>query len=207
MNRIRWCLAAFAAVVSMSFASQASAQVRYVDPDGSNGANGLSWANAWETLEYALNELNANGGFTTIWISHGGSGYEYTPGTSASDTYLVQRPVSIYGGFQGPSGSYPSGETALGQRVANARTTLSGDLGSSVHCDHIMVVADAEALSRVSVTLHCHLAAMPFSGFALRTSIHGDVACATSIGASMVKCGGLDTANLSMATTSIVRVA
>lgn len=140
MRLIRWSSLAFAALLAASFTSApASAQTapqRCVQPDGNNANLGDTWgpAHAWRTLEHALDELNSTGGFSQIWLAKGSSGFKYKPhDTDTTVSYSVQNPVEIYGGFQG--------EGSTEARTAGVRSTLSGDLGSTIgHSDRIMVI-------------------------------------------------------------------
>ncbi|MDO8971586.1 MAG: hypothetical protein Q7U74_12905, partial [Saprospiraceae bacterium] len=88
-----------------------NAQTLYVNLNATGSANGLSWANAFVSLDAAL-AVSAPG--QEIWVSAG----TYKPVSS----FLLQTGVSLYGGFSGT-------ETALNQRNPNLNvTTLSGDI-------------------------------------------------------------------------------
>mgnify|MGYP001007970404 FL=1 len=90
----------------------------YVNHAATGGSNtGVSWANAFTSLQSALNPTC--GIVDEIWVAHG----VYTPGITYSDTFKVKPNVGLYGGFAGT-------ETTRDERdwVANV-TVLSGDIG------------------------------------------------------------------------------
>lgn len=93
----------------------------YVDKDASGVNNGISWANAYNTV-YEAFAVAQN--FEQIWIAEG----TYTPNPNRRDVGFqinVNRNVSMYGGFTGT-------ETNLTDRVFGTNETiLSGDLGGN----------------------------------------------------------------------------
>jgi hypothetical protein len=96
----------------------------YVDCDATSGANnGLSWENAFLTLQDAI--YAAAGGHNPIWVAEGTYYPAYDYGLNIGDRgnhFRMINNVAIYGGFTGA-------ETELIQRdVENNRTILSGDL-------------------------------------------------------------------------------
>lgn len=123
-----WSAVVLAALAALLITTSASAQVRYVHPDGADGNDGDSgWGStqAWQTLRHALDELNTNGGFTEIWVAMGESGHVYTPHDDDPDiSFLINEPVVIRGGFEG-------WETDKDQRSPGAVSVLSGDLPDS----------------------------------------------------------------------------
>lgn len=94
-----------------------NAQTSYVDLNATGSEDGSSWANAYTSLNDALE--NANSG--EIWVATG----RYTPEDMNMDTtttFKISSSVSLYGGFAGT-------ETDLSQRdIAASPTTLSGDI-------------------------------------------------------------------------------
>ncbi len=78
----------------------ANGAVRYVALDGS-GANGLSWASAYRTIQEAVNDSGIGAG-DEIWVKQG----TYV----LSSPVNVQKAVKIYGGYAG-SGSTRNWET------------------------------------------------------------------------------------------------
>ncbi len=94
----------------------------YVDSSATVGANnGLSWANAFKTVQPAINFAVAG---DTLWIADG----HYYPGLSGDNTAWMdlKNGVVLLGGFQGLSGAQ---ETSASQRnfISN-HTIFSGDL-------------------------------------------------------------------------------
>ena len=78
-----------------------SSQTYYVDPDGGS-TDGLSWGNAFNTIEAAL-AVASDG--SQIWIANG----NYAP----SSQLVVPGGVQMYGGFEGVSGAQ---ENSISQR-------------------------------------------------------------------------------------------
>ncbi len=93
-----------------------SAQI-YVNASATGANNGTSWTNAFTSLQSALNQTNVQ----DIWIAAG----TYKPGSTLNSTFVITRPFTIYGGFDGT-------ETSLSQRdFATNITRLSGDLNDN----------------------------------------------------------------------------
>jgi len=93
----------------------------YVDLDATGAEDGSSWADAFTTLQPALNAAFSG---DQIWVAQGTyfPTYLFDPLDPRSASFQMKNGVAIYGGFAG-------GETGLEQRdwVANL-TILSGDL-------------------------------------------------------------------------------
>jgi uncharacterized repeat protein (TIGR01451 family) len=117
--------------------------VLYVDGDATGAATGLLWADAYTTVQDALDYANARPGNSyEIWVAEG----VYTPdedgdGDHVSDavteTFRISaNNVHLYGGFAG-------GESARAERdwVANV-TVLSGDIDDNDTTDARGVVVD-----------------------------------------------------------------
>ena len=110
-------------------ASGAQAAICRAAPTAIGSADGATWADAM-TLQAAL----GNGGCDEIWLKQG----LYKPGTQRTDSFAINRPVQLYGGFVG-------GETARGQRGTNSRlTVLSGDIDDDDTTDANGIVLDAD---------------------------------------------------------------
>jgi len=82
--------------------SYLNAATFYVHTSGDDTNNGTSWATAFETLQKALEEVEAG---DEIWVAAG----TYYPtsdyGLGGSDRYMhfrMKNGVTIYGGFPGP---------------------------------------------------------------------------------------------------------
>ncbi len=128
-----------------------NAQTLYVNLNATGSANGLSWANAFVSLDAAL-AISAPG--QEIWVSAG----TYKPVSS----FLLQTGVSLYGGFSGT-------ETALNQRNPNLNvTTLSGDiLGNDIVGNFTLNRAD-NVVHIVTVFENSATASAVIDGFVLR---------------------------------------
>jgi hypothetical protein len=98
-----------------------SSGICYVDINTAGMQDGSSWANAYRSLEQALDRAAHCPDLSEIWIADG----TYSPffEVSRNSGYSIPQGVSIYGGFQG-------NETNINQRVIGAYPTiLSGDIG------------------------------------------------------------------------------
>jgi len=118
-------------------------QTFYVNYDASGNNNGASWANAFTSLQSAL-ELAAPG--EQIWVAAGTyePAYDYglniePPDTARGYHFRMIEGVAIYGGFAGT-------ETVLSQRTdfgmdGTNETILSGDIGTvgdnTDNCYHV----------------------------------------------------------------------
>ena len=132
-----------------------SAATKYVKPTGNDSNNGNSWAQAYQTLQKALEATVAG---DQIWLA---SGTYYptkdnaggNPGNGQLKTFFINKNIAIYGGFNGT-------ESSLSQR--NWRTNiaiLSGDVGivgddadNAYHVVYIQGVSAAMRLDGVAVT-------------------------------------------------------
>jgi predicted outer membrane repeat protein len=115
----------------------------YVDLAAIGANDGTTWANAFKSLESAL-EAARTCGVTEIWVAKGTykpSNYPKnitgSPALTTRDyTFHLVDGVKIYGGFDGT-------ETTLASRTSGNETVLSGDLNSddpndSENCHHIV---------------------------------------------------------------------
>ncbi|WP_435893188.1 right-handed parallel beta-helix repeat-containing protein [Oceaniferula spumae] len=106
------------ATVCLSLLSTARAETYYVDASNNQtGSDGLSWKNAFKTLQEALTVYDRG---DTILMAKG----VYHPGTTSADTYLFRGAVTIQGGF--PSGGGVSADPLT------HKTVLSGDYTESL---------------------------------------------------------------------------
>lgn len=121
--------------------------VQYFVSQNANGANhGLSWANAFTSLQSAL-EAAENG--DQIWVAKGtyipskDDAGNASPSNARKKAFILKNGVKLYGGFAG-------NETTVEQRnLALNRTILSGDLNNndqdgfvnmSDNCYHVIAV-------------------------------------------------------------------
>ncbi|HFX17835.1 MAG TPA: T9SS type A sorting domain-containing protein [Flavobacteriales bacterium] len=109
-----------------------NAQV-YVDKDATGNNDGTSWANAYTSLNDALNNTTTRG--TEIWIAEG----VYTP-TSSTTPFVNQYGLSLYGGFVG-------NEASKVDRPSDPwthRVVLSGDLSG----DDVNEIPSANSINK-----------------------------------------------------------
>ncbi len=108
--------------------------------DNATGANtGLSWADAFTSLQEALTVAKASAGqITEIWVAGG----TYFPGTARTSTFNLVEGVDLYGGFAGT-------ETFLTQRVLGANPSfLTGNIGNIfTAADNCYQVVNAKDIS------------------------------------------------------------
>jgi len=123
--------------------------VRFVRPGGSNGNSGQCWDDAFETLDRALEDLNADPSTVTLIKIAGGT---YWPsGTNGS--FVIERAVTIQGGFAGTGTNPDARDFDLYE------TILSGDIGETddddppVFTDNSFHVVDIDSAVEGDVTL------------------------------------------------------
>lgn len=119
--------------VLSSFLTVTAQSIIYVNAAAIGTNNGLSWANAYVSLQDALSYAHTNASVEEIWVAQG----TYKPSaypqgcsgciSSRNYTFHVRDGLSLYGGFVG-------NETSVSQRtISFAPTVLSGDfLGDDV---------------------------------------------------------------------------
>ena len=81
-------------LLTIAWATPATAEIRFVDRDAPQNGNGLAWGSAYRALRGALKEAQGNLDITEIWVADGicqtnGSSFDLRDGRS------------IYGGFTG----------------------------------------------------------------------------------------------------------
>jgi surface protein len=121
----------------------------FVDDNASGTNDGMSWANAYTTLQAAL--ADANGSVRThIWVAEGVYRPDVGPGQTAGDrtsTFQLENRVEIHGGFSGHE-TTPEQRTQAGDWI----TVLSGDIGTTnFHDDNAYHVANASGVDRTAV--------------------------------------------------------
>ncbi|MCF8357958.1 MAG: T9SS type A sorting domain-containing protein [Prolixibacteraceae bacterium] len=92
----------------------------YVNDNATGANNGISWANAYTSLQDAHSAAISG---DQIWIAAG----TYKPGTSRFDHFSMKEGVKIYGGFHGNENAVDE-RTDFGYREIN-ETILSGNIG------------------------------------------------------------------------------
>ncbi len=106
------------AALVMAMSLVCSAATVYVDAGASGANDGTSWTNAYTSLSTAISSATAG---DELWVKSG----TYKPGSTRPDTFLINKTLSLYGGFDGT-------ETMEAQRnPATNVTTLSGDIGTA----------------------------------------------------------------------------
>jgi hypothetical protein len=95
----------------------------YVDINSPGGQDGESWLTAYHKLGDALLQSNTDPSVHEIWIADGT--YPVTDNTNRDTSFVITRPVAIYGGFAG-------NETSVAQRdIPNHTTVLTGEIADT----------------------------------------------------------------------------
>ncbi|MBL8875070.1 MAG: hypothetical protein JNM86_04660 [Phycisphaerae bacterium] len=111
----------------------------YVNDNASGLNNGMSWTNAFNSIQDALAVAKASAGqITEIWVAGG----TYKPGTLRISNFKLVEGVKMYGGFVG-------NETLLTQRVLSVanQSYLSGEIGTGLQNDNCYHVVDGSNVS------------------------------------------------------------
>jgi len=128
--------------------------VRYVGLDSTSAApNGLSWTQAFPTLQPAIDSANAayvaSGETTTcqVWVK---AGTYYIWQEESEDTVQLRPGVEVYGGFAG-------GESALGDRNHVDNETILSGLNAPEgpirhYCHHVVTGSDDAVLDGFEIT-------------------------------------------------------
>jgi SprB repeat/Secretion system C-terminal sorting domain len=112
------------------------AQIRYVRAGATGSNNGTSWANAFTSLQPAIDAVETLGG-GQVWVASGT--YKPTTTTDRTISFVMKNNVAIYGGFNGS-------ETQLTQRNFKTNVTiLSGEIGTSAITDNSYHVITANS--------------------------------------------------------------
>jgi hypothetical protein len=113
----------------------AQGAVVYVDDDASGSDDGTSWADAFTSLQSALDMVRAG---DEVWVATG----TYVTGTSSTATFALVDGVALYGGFAGD-------EQTLEQRAGlYLRTVLSGTPAPGAS-EHVVSAIDAGPTTRL----------------------------------------------------------
>ena len=106
----------------------------YVDEDATGLDNGGTWTHAFTDLQDALAQAIDGDEF---WVAEG----TYTPGSVRSDSFVLDKNLTLYGGFVG-------GESSTADRAWTEQlTVLSGAIGGSGNgdnCYHVIDVPDGD---------------------------------------------------------------
>jgi len=139
------CAAERAAVAQCS--SCTSITTRYVRIGGNNACSGQCWAEAFESLEFALAEAAADDDITLIKIAGG----TYRP-SAPNGSFVIERAVTIEGGYAG-TGEFPDA-----RNICEPGTILSGDIGENDDPEdpdslddnsaHVIVIATTDGIIR-----------------------------------------------------------
>ncbi|MGD2108249.1 MAG: choice-of-anchor Q domain-containing protein [Phycisphaerae bacterium] len=133
--------ATMAAMVALLLSSIAAAQERslhFVDSSAEGVGDGSSWADAWTSLQTALDSVEAD---AEIWVAGG----TYQPGGHRSDTFELRSGTSIRGGFAGDEDA--SFDLRFRDFAAH-ETVLSGEIGSTgppEYVYHVVTSRDTDA--------------------------------------------------------------
>ncbi|HLF63055.1 MAG TPA: FN3 domain-containing metallophosphoesterase family protein [Saprospiraceae bacterium] len=111
----------------------------YVDHSANGVPNGESWLKAYRTLGDALVESNSDTSIHEIWIAEGV--YPVTTNTNRDTSFIIERAVKIYGGFEGS-------EELLSQRIPELHPViLSGEIGdTSTTADNVYHVVLVQSI-------------------------------------------------------------
>ncbi|WP_157607499.1 beta strand repeat-containing protein, partial [Runella limosa] len=125
----------------------------YVKHNASGSNNGTSWANAYTSLQSAIDYARGCSNIQEIWVASGtykpskDKTGNASPTTVTNKTFYVDFPVAIYGGFAG-------GENALSARnVSSNVTVLSGDIDNNDGASPAVVSTDVQG-SNAKIVVH-----------------------------------------------------
>ena len=126
-------LSVFLCVIAaaMFITATADAQVRYVDKSATGANNGSSWANAYTTIQPAIDALFAAGG-GQVWVAGAPGGVVYNEArtelwggpTAYAGSLVMKDNVAVYGGFEGWRGGAGQQETLIAQRAPGINITV-----------------------------------------------------------------------------------
>ena len=139
---------------AMFITATADAQVRYVDKSATGSNNGTSWANAYTTIQPAIDAMFAAGG-GQVWVAGSPAGVVYNEArtelwggpTAYAGSLVMKDNVAVYGGFEGWGGGTGLQETALNQRAPGVNVTIingaTSRAGSAAY--HVVVFGKGSA--------------------------------------------------------------
>jgi hypothetical protein len=115
----------------------------YVKASNGTSGNGLSWTNAFVTVDEAIAHASttrdAQGHSDEIWVAQG----SYFPSTGSTGFY-INKPLALYGGFKGS-------ETSVQGRLGSfVQTILDGNIGTnppSTNAAHVVSISGVAGVS------------------------------------------------------------
>lgn len=115
----------------MFVTATAEAQIRYVDKSAVGLNNGSTWANAYTTIQPAIDAMFAAGG-GQVWVAGAPGGLVYNEArtelwggpTAYAGSLVMKDNVAVFGGFEGWRGGTGLQETALSQRAPGVNVTV-----------------------------------------------------------------------------------
>ncbi|HKX85259.1 MAG TPA: T9SS type A sorting domain-containing protein [Flavobacterium sp.] len=127
----------------------------YVNANATGANNGTSWADAYTSLDTAI---NASTSANEIWVAAG----TYKPsGTARTSTFLMKNSTKLYGGFIGT-------ETQLNQRNPKTNTTiLTGDLNGNDNTNTIATESTRQDNAYHVITVRGNIRDINVDGFTI----------------------------------------
>jgi hypothetical protein len=111
----------------------------YVDYLATSGANnGSSWNNAFLTVQQALAAAAVAPSPVIIEIGQG----TYVPGSSRTDTYVLNSNSQLYGGFSGTNTADPDARDTVA-----FKSILSGEIGAAGNADNVYNIMTASGVN------------------------------------------------------------
>jgi hypothetical protein len=148
---------AFGGVLALVGSASASANsIWYVKPGGAGAQTGVSWANAFPTVQQGINQaatsLDPLGRPDEVWVAEG----TYFPPivgvipTATSGGFVIMKPIKLYGGFKGTETS------VAGRHGSFKKTILEGDINNTsglVSDDalHVVIITGVTATQTVVI--------------------------------------------------------
>jgi len=118
----------------------AQANILYVDASATGNNNGVTWINAYSSLQSALSAAVSN---DQVWVAQGT--YYPTNGTNRNATFQLKSGVNLYGGFT-------NGMNSLGSRDWQTHETiLSGEIGAATNADNCYHVVTATGAAGITL--------------------------------------------------------
>jgi hypothetical protein len=131
---------------SLSISTSIHGSVLFVDGDVAASGNGLSWSEAFKTIQEAL-AISQPG--DEIWVADG----IYLPGNSYADTFQLESDVHLYGGFNGTENSIVNRNWKVNE------TILTGDIDgddneyriNGVNISHVVTGAESSGIDGFTI--------------------------------------------------------